>query len=96
MASDDRIDALICAIHMLVGQMQAEKEVEYRWQLWRDYTTTHFHVEDDEEDNRLREDALAADRRAAGMRATETPRNAMPTTAGLVLDGVDLGEGATR
>jgi hypothetical protein len=29
----DKIDALVCAIRMLVGQMQAEAEVEYRLQV---------------------------------------------------------------
>jgi hypothetical protein len=65
----DKIDALVCAIRMLVGQMQAEAERQWRWIQW------HEHVEDvdpttpgwEQTGEKLRGLALAADRRAAGL-----------------------------
>jgi len=65
---EDKFDSLICAIHMLVGQMQAEAERQYRWTLWRDAVEAGPMLDPQEE---LRNAALAAERRAAGLSAKE-------------------------
>ena len=65
MALEDKIDSLICAIHMLVGQMQAEKLVKLRWKMWRNYVDKY--IDDSPEAKRLAALAEDAERRAAGL-----------------------------
>jgi len=69
----DKIDSLIGANHMLVGQMQAEKLIEYRWALYKKYLDKNrrglidLDVYKQPEAKRLEELALDAERKAAGL-----------------------------
>lgn len=79
MALEEKIDALICAIHMLVGQMQAEREVAWcdakvsaAWQAWNPKDLTDV-GEEDPGIQRCTEALQVAQRKAAGLRGDDGP-----------------------
>ena len=65
------MDALVCAIKLLVGQMQAEAEVRYRIAEVDWYTPTEQRPWEDAEYVRRVDAWKAAVRRAAGLRMAE-------------------------